>query len=77
LRPQSAGQRIVTGAGAFKVDVYACRILVPALAYERDVDEVYGLPLKDSQLLVLVGRDILEEWHVVYNGAQGSVTVCT
>jgi len=41
----------------------------------KDVS-VVSCPLKTGPFQVLIGRDIMQHWNLIYNGAKGTVTVC-
>lgn len=56
------------------VDVYAVHFSIVGMSFARDVERVLGLGLSDS-LLMVIGRDVLQDCAFLYDGKHGEFTL--
>jgi hypothetical protein len=73
---QPVGQSSVSGVGGTQIrNVYVAKILFPGTPIPQQEWTLTGADLKDQNLLVLIGRDILRNCVLVYNGPMGCYTL--
>lgn len=62
--------------GEDKQGIYACQISFPGTKIEDiEFSHVLGSKLKDQGLLAILGRDVLKDYQLVYNGPGGFWTI--
>lgn len=55
--------------------IYAARIVVEGTPITIDARSVYGLNLAPQGLVALIGRDVLAQCVLIYNGSDGSFSL--
>ena len=56
------------------IDVYAVHFFIVGLGFARDLERVLGIGL-DNDLLMVIGRDVLQDCAFLYNGKHGEFTL--
>lgn len=73
---QPVGQSSVSGVGGTQIhNVYVAKILFPGTPIPALEWTLTGADLKDQNLLLLIGRDILRHCVLIYNGPLGCYTL--
>jgi hypothetical protein len=73
---QPVGQSRVSGVGGTQMrNVYVGKIMFPGTPIPPQQWTLSGAELKDQNLLLLIGRDILRHCVLIYNGPQGCYTL--
>ena len=57
------------------VPLYSGRLAIDGLARDIELETICGLNLEPQGLVAVIGRDILEECVLVYNGPDGSFSL--
>jgi hypothetical protein len=73
-----------TAAGQVQQSLYVARLTFPQLGWTSDL-QVVGVDLSGQQvattppqsIVALVGRNLLQFWTLIWNGAGGFWTICT
>ena len=66
--------RDVTGKDTHGIEVYAVHLSIAGIGFARDLERVLGSLLGRS-LVMVIGRDILQECAFLYNGKYGEFTL--
>lgn len=73
-----------TAAGRTKHNFYPARLEFPGEAIDRDFNSVVGVDLEgqsvflttgDTPAMALIGRDVLADWILTYNGIGGFISI--
>lgn len=66
---------VSTPSGHAQQSLYPARLVFPTLNYTLDFNAVFGAQLKSQNIIALVGRDVLQNAVMTYNGPGGFVTI--
>jgi len=73
---QPVGQSNVSGVGGTRIhNVYVGKVTFPGTPIPPQEWTLTGADLKDQNLLLLIGRDILRACVLIYNGPLGCYTI--
>ena len=73
-----------TAAGQTRHNLYPARLEFPADGIDREFNSVVGVNLTGQSVTVnnathpiiaLIGRDVMKDWVLIYNGVGGVVTI--
>ncbi len=63
----------MTGRDTHGIEVYAVHFSIASISFARDLERVLGSSL-GSSLVMVIGRDVLQECAFLYNGKHGEFT---
>lgn len=73
---RSGTARVIGSTSAAKAPTFHARIRLPALGLDLELPNAIAVDLKEHRGLALLGRDVLRDAVLIYNGVLGEVTRC-
>jgi hypothetical protein len=73
--PPVGNTPVASAGGRLRYDKYNLRLSFPALASSPRELPVLGVNLGNSRIIALIGRDIMKDWIVHYDGPAGTCSV--
>lgn len=62
--------------GSHNANVYPAKLQMTGLSVGINATNAIGAPLEAQRLIALIGRDVLANFILIYNGSQGEFTLC-